>query len=138
MRGTFACDALDAAVVCAKLLRDEGGELELFFAQNRLDPKFDAESFGGYRDALTLVKCKGHICEVQLNLPSLLEAKHRAHEHYAEVRALLPVVCKDAGVDPGELEAFLVQRLSASSADGVVELLADKSRGLFMHARSFL
>ena len=76
-----------------------------------------------------------HICEVQLNLSSVLEAKHRAHKHYEVVRALLPEVCKDTGVDPGELEAFLVQRLSASSADGIVELLAGKSQGLFMHAR---
>ena len=76
-----------------------------------------------------------HICEVQLNLSSVLEAKHRAHQHYEVVRALLTEVCKDTGVDPGELEAFLVQRLSASSADGVVELLAGKSQGLFMHAR---
>ena len=76
-----------------------------------------------------------HICEVQLNLSSVLEAKHRAHKYYEVVRALLPKVCKDTGVDPGELEAFLVQRLSASAADGVVELLAGKSQGLFMHAR---
>ena len=76
-----------------------------------------------------------HICEVQLNLPSVLEAKHLAHKHYEVVRAMLPDLCKDTGVDPGELEAFLVQRLSASSADGIVELLARKSQGLFMHAR---
>ncbi len=78
---------------------------------------------------------ENHICEVQLNLPSVLEAKHRAHQHYSVVRALLPGVCKDAGVDPDELEAFLVQRLSASSADGVTELLVEKSQGLFMHVR---
>ena len=76
-----------------------------------------------------------HICEVQLNLSNVLEAKQRAHKYYEVVRALLPEVCKDTGVDPGELEAFLVQRLSASSADGIVELLAGKSQGLFMHAR---
>ena len=97
-------------------------------------------SLAGYCDInlgirLSLPGGQEHICEVQLNLPSVLEAKHRAHTHYGIVRALLPVVCKDTGVDPGELEAFLVQRLSASSADGIVELLAGKSQGLFMHAR---
>ena len=75
-----------------------------------------------------------YVCEIQLNHVDMLEAKKEAHVHYEKVREELPALCQDTKVDAGELEAFIVGRLSTSSLDAAVEALSAKAEGLFLYA----
>ena len=75
-----------------------------------------------------------YVCEMQLNLVEMLEAKNEAHVHYEKVRTKLPALCEGTKVDPGELEAFIVGRLSTSALDSAVESLSQKADGLFLYA----
>ena len=75
-----------------------------------------------------------YVCELQLNLVDMLEAKHLAHVHYEEVRKVLPALCTETKVDPGELEGYIVGRLSNSALDAAVAALSAKADGLFLYA----
>ena len=75
-----------------------------------------------------------YVCEIQLNHIDMLEAKKEAHVHYEKVRKELPALCQGTTVDAGELEAFIVGRLSTSSLDAAVEALSTKAEGLFLYA----
>lgn len=76
-----------------------------------------------------------YLCEVQINHLKMLEAKKLAHKDYEVVRTLLPEICEGTGVDPGLLEAFIVQRLNSGSLDFAVRALSKKAGGLFLFAR---
>ena len=75
-----------------------------------------------------------YVCEMQLNLVEMLEAKHEAHVYYEKVRRELPALCSGTTVDPGELEGFIVGQLSTSALDAAVEALSQKADGLFLYA----
>merc|ERR1712185_340351 len=80
-----------------------------------------------------------YVCEMQLNHVEMLAAKKEAHAHYEKVRAELPPLCQGKqvngrDVDAGELEAFIVGRLSTSALDAAVEALSAKAEGLFLYA----
>ena len=75
-----------------------------------------------------------YVCELQLNLAEMLQAKKEAHIYYEEVRTELPALCVGTDVDAGELEAFIVGRLSTSALDAAVGALSAKAEGLFLYA----
>ena len=75
-----------------------------------------------------------YVCEIQLNHNDMLEAKKEAHVYDEEVRKELPALCQGTEVDAGELEAFIVGRLSTSSLDAAVDALSAKAEGLFLYA----
>jgi hypothetical protein len=75
-----------------------------------------------------------YVCEIQLNHVDMLKAKKEAHVYYEEVRKELPALCQGTKVDAGELEAFIVGRLSTSSLDAAVDALSAKAEGLFLYA----
>ena len=75
-----------------------------------------------------------YVCEIQLNHVDMLEAKKEAHVYNEEVCKELPALCQGTKVDAGELEAFIVGRLSTSSLDAAVDALSAKAEGLFLYA----
>ena len=77
---------------------------------------------------------KEYVCEMQLNLVEMLDAKREAHVHYEKVRELLPKLCEGTKVDANELEGYIVGRLSTSALDSAVESLSQKADGLFLYA----
>ena len=64
LRGTLECSSMDAILACAEALGESSRDFTPVHADNRLHPDVDADSRGGYRDVLTLMKCGRHICEV--------------------------------------------------------------------------
>ena len=83
---------------------------------------------------LTLKDGTPYLAEVQVNHDEMLKAKSEAHTHYEVVRKRLPELCTGSGVDPGELEAFIVDRLNSSALDAAVAALSAKADGLFLYA----
>ena len=75
-----------------------------------------------------------YVCELQINHVDMIAAKHEAHVHYEKVRTELPALCRGTTVDAGDLEAFIVGRLSTSSLEAAVEALSAKAEGLFLYA----
>ena len=45
-----------------------------------------------------------YLCEVQLNLLQMLQAKNEAHKPYEIIRSRLPQLCQGTAVDAGKLE----------------------------------
>ena len=45
-----------------------------------------------------------YLCEMQLNLQQMVDAKKEAHAHYEVIRTRLPELCKGTGVDADVLE----------------------------------
>ena len=97
----------------------------------------------GYSDfnlvvAVTLADGTDYLCEVQLNLVQMLEAKHLAHDHYEVVRKALPKFCQESGItDPTiaeKVESFIMGRLNNSALDGAVAAFSGKAEGLFLYA----
>ena len=93
----------------------------------------------GYCDLNFIVELKlkdgtPYLAEVQVNHVAMLEAKSEAHTHYEVVRKRLPELCTGSKVDPGELEAFIVDRLNSSALDAAVAALSAKADGLFLYA----
>ena len=87
--------------------------------------------------AITLSDGTEYLCEVQLNLVQMLDAKREAHEHYEVIRTELPELCKASGVDTemaGQLEEFIMGRLNNSALDAAVAALSSKADGLFLYA----
>ena len=87
---------------------------------------------------VTLADRSEYLCEVQLNLVQMLDAKAEAHEPYAVIRSKLPAICLEAcGGDAKaakELESFIEGRLNNSALDGPVAAIAAKAGGLFLYA----
>lgn len=54
--------------------------------RNLFDPA--VTPIDGYRDAKLNVVINGHIAEIQVNLPEMMEAKHEVHDQYAEREAI--------------------------------------------------
>ena len=85
----------------------------------------------GYSDfnlvvAVTLEGGTDYLCEMQLNLVQMLDAKHLAHEQYEKVRVAIPRFCQESGVDPAtaeKVESFIMGRLNNSTLDGAVAAL---------------
>ena len=75
-----------------------------------------------------------YLCEMQLNLVQMLEAKEQAHHDYEIIRRALPEACKGTAVDASKLEAFISGRLNNSALDGAVAALSAKADGLFLYA----
>ena len=74
--------------------------------------KFASPTPMGYRDFNLNVRVplddgQTHIAENQLNLNSIADAKHIAHDQYEVIRAALPDMCKDTSVEADALEAFI-------------------------------
>ena len=78
-----------------------------------------------------------YLCEMQLNLQQMLDAKEEAHNHYEVIRTKLPELCKASGVDTemaGKLEEFIMGRLNNSALEAAVDALSSKAQGLFLYA----
>lgn len=56
--------------------------------RNALDPDSSPVSNDGYRDIKLNVRVRGHIAELQINLPEMIAAKNRAHSLYEQARKL--------------------------------------------------
>eukprot|EP00966_Prymnesium_polylepis_P051399 1189530-Prymnesium_polylepis.1 len=90
--------------------------------------KFAAPTPLGYSDcnlvlAVTLESGVEYLCEVQLNLQQMLEAKDEAHEPYERIRSRLPELCVGTAVDAATVEHFIMGRLNNSALDGAVAAL---------------
>ena len=93
----------------------------------------------GYSDLnlvveVTLGDGTPYLCEMQLNLVAMLDAKNEAHEHYEIIRSQLPELCRGTSVDAGELESFISGCLNNSALDGAVAALSLRADGLFLYA----
>jgi hypothetical protein len=75
-----------------------------------------------------------YLCEVQLNLQQMLQAKNEAHKPYEIIRSRLPKLCQGTAVDAGKLENCITERLNTSSLEGALAVLSSKSEGLFLYA----
>ena len=53
-----------------------------------------------------------HVCEVQLNLISMLAAKKASHGHYEAVRSALPALCRES-----DLEAMSASEISRAASN---------------------
>ena len=93
----------------------------------------------GYSDfnlvvAVPLADGTKYLCEMQLNLVAMLNAKHEAHAHYEVIRKRLPELCKGTPVKADELESFISGRLNNSALDSAVAALSLRADGLFLYA----
>ena len=93
----------------------------------------------GYSDfnlvvAVPLADGTKYLCEMQLNLVAMLDAKHEAHAHYEVIRKRLPELCKGTPVKADELESFISGRLNNSALDSAVAALSLRADGLFLYA----
>ena len=93
----------------------------------------------GYSDInlVIAVPLKGgikYLCEVQLNLQSMLDAKKAAHAPYEVIRTEIPQLCKGTNVDAAVLEDYIIGRLNTSALDAAVAALSQKAEGLFLYA----
>jgi len=93
----------------------------------------------GYSDlnlvvAVTLGDGTPYLCEMQLNLIAMLDAKNEAHEHYEIIRSRLPELCRGTPVDADKLESFISGRLNNSALDSAVAALSLRADGLFLYA----
>jgi WD40 repeat protein len=128
-------NAADLLKVLTEL--DDGG-LGLEIAQ--LKNKFANPTPLGYRDmnlnvSVRLDDGRKHLAEVQLNLKSVADAKHIAHEQYEVIRLALPKMCEGTSVGAGALEAYIAGRLRSSALDSAVTSLERKAGGLMLCAR---
>ena len=93
----------------------------------------------GYSDLNLVVAVKlrdgtPYLCEMQLNLIAMLDAKNEAHEHYEIIRSKLPELCRGTPVDADKLESFISGRLNNSALDSAVAALSLRADGLFLYA----
>ena len=128
----------NAADLLKVLTELDGGGLGLEIAQ--LKNKFASPTPLGYRDmnlnvSVRLDDGRKHLAEVQLNLKSVADAKHIAHEQYEVIRLALPKMCEGTSVGAGALEAFIAERLNSSALDAAVTSLERKAGGLMLYAR---
>jgi hypothetical protein len=127
-----------AADLLKVLTEFEGGGLGLEIAQ--LKNKFASPTPLGYRDmnlnvSVRLDDGRKHLAEVQLNLKSVADAKHIAHEQYEVIRLALPKMCEGTSVGAGALEKYIAGRLRSSALDAAVTSLERKAGGLMLYAR---
>ena len=128
----------NAADLLKVLTELDGGGLGLEIAQ--LKNKFAMETPLGYRDmnlnvSVRLDDGRKHLAEVQLNLRSVADAKHIAHEQYEVIRLALPKMCEGTSVGAGALEKYIAGRLRSSALDSAVTSLERKAGGLMLYAR---
>jgi ankyrin repeat protein len=129
----------ESATDLLKVLTElDGGGLGLEIAQ--LKNKFASPTPLGYRDmnlnvSVRLEDGRKHLAEVQLNLKSVADAKHIAHEQYEVIRLALPKMCEGTSVGAGALEAYIAGRLRSSALDAAVTSLERKAGGLMLYAR---
>ena len=83
---------------------------------------------------MTLGDGTPYLCEMQLNLIAMLDAKNEAHEHYEIIRSKLPELCRGTPVDADKLESFISGRLNNSALDSAVAALSLRADGLFLYA----
>ena len=101
--------------------------------------KYKSPTPMGYSDLNLVVAVKlrdgtPYLCEMQLNLIAMLDAKNEAHEHYEIIRSRLPELCRGTSVDAGKLESFISGCLNNSALDGAVAALSLRADGLFLYA----
>ncbi|CAH0369827.1 unnamed protein product [Pelagomonas calceolata] len=133
-RATILCETPDELLDVLNRLASVG--LEIAQVKN----KFAHPTPMGYRDfnlnvRVPLDDSQTHIAENQLNLKSIADAKHIAHDQYEVIRAALPDMCKDTSVGAEALEAFISERLNSSALDAAVSALERKADGLMLYAR---
>ena len=95
-RITLAFRTAAGLVACVRCLMQmhERHELKLIW----IDNKFPRPNALGYRDVnvgvgIHLASGRVHICEVQLNLQAILDAKDQGHFAYEHIRSMLPTLC---------------------------------------------
>ena len=125
-RATILCETPDELLDVLNRLTSVG--LEIAQVKN----KFASPTPMGYRDFNLNVRVplddgSTHIAEFQLNLKSIADAKHIAHDQYEVIRAALPDMCKDTSVGADNLEAFISERLNSSALDAAVTSLERKA-----------
>ena len=76
-----------------------------------------------------------HLAEVQLNLKSVADAKHIAHEQYEVIRLALPKMCEGTSVGAGALEAFIAAASQLIGARRGCHFARTEGRGTDAHAR---
>jgi WD40 repeat protein len=133
-RATILCETPDELLGVLNRLTSVG--LEIAQVKN----KFASPTPMGYRDFNLNVRVQlgdgvTHLAEVQLNLKSVADAKHYAHDQYEVIRAALPVMCMGTSVEADALEAFISERLNSSALDAAVTSLERKAGGLMLYAR---
>ena len=101
--------------------------------------KYKSPTPMGYSDLNLVVAVKlrdgtPYLCEMQLNLIAMLDAKNEAHEHYEIIRSKLPELCRGTPVDADKLESFISGRLNNSALDSAVAALSLRADGLFLYA----
>ncbi|CAH0369639.1 unnamed protein product [Pelagomonas calceolata] len=133
-RATILCENPDELLDVLNRLTSVG--LEIAQVKN----KFASPTPMGYRDFNLNIRVRlddgsTHIAEFQLNLKSIADAKHIAHDQYEVIRAALPDMCKDTSIGADALEAFISERLNSSTLDAAVSTLERKADGLMLYAR---
>ena len=100
----------------------------------------------GYMDFNINVRVKlpngqHHICEVQINLAAMIQAKAVAHQYYETIRSKIPKLHKSVFhelpesniADLETFQSFILDRLHVPAIDVMVDKLAQKAEGLFQY-----
>jgi len=85
LRGTIAVDTPEQAQAAITALKNNHDVLPSGY-RNLFDPS--ANPVDGYRDAKMNVNIGGHVAEIQVNLPEMLQAKKQVHNLYEERRTI--------------------------------------------------
>jgi len=86
LRTTFEIKNLKNSNEIISKLKDKYGEPVK--NRNTLDPNSPSLGDTGYRDVNMVFMVNGSYAEIQINMPQMLEAKHKAHDLYKENRTL--------------------------------------------------
>jgi hypothetical protein len=86
IRATTVIDRPEDAEAAIAAARAKFGEP--IALRNSLDPKSEASSPDGYRDAKMNFNVDGHIAELQVNVPEMIAAKNAAHPLYEQARRI--------------------------------------------------
>ena len=120
VRGTIAVDSLDQIGAAWKALEANGVK----FARKPRD-RMVKPAPGEYRDIITnVVMPNGHICELQINVKPMLQAKAKAHKIYEQYRSILADI-EERGKGPDGATPVEVSRM---------EILARKQTAIYRKA----
>lgn len=114
VRGTIEMpDHADASNVVDQLRAKYGEPLKL---KNSLDPNQAPPFANGYRDINSVWSINGEPVELQINVPEMLEAKHKAHPLYAEFEKIRRTAVEENRVPTPEENARLRELDAQQSA----------------------
>eukprot|EP00593_Proboscia_inermis_P000077 CAMPEP_0171293928 /NCGR_PEP_ID=MMETSP0816-20121228/2302_1 /TAXON_ID=420281 /ORGANISM="Proboscia inermis, Strain CCAP1064/1" /LENGTH=429 /DNA_ID=CAMNT_0011765271 /DNA_START=103 /DNA_END=1389 /DNA_ORIENTATION=+ len=77
-----------------------------------------------------------HIFEIQLHLNAILVAKEEVHDLYNTIRVEIPKIIPGLTVEKtNQIKEHILGRLRNSMMDGIIDILFEKSGGVFLFAR---